>query len=233
METLRSELQLSVIIPTYQEAEFIAPLIQRCYQEAEVQEVIVVDAGSSDGTSSIAESEGAKVYQTDLPGRACQMNIGADLAQGDILQFIHADAMPPRGFGAMICSEVEKGYHAGCFRSRFVTNSKFLLANSFFTRFNGIIFRGGGQTLFCKANLFNQVGGYEPQLQVMEEYELIQRLQKHSHFRVIQEDVLVSARKYQRKGTIKLQMAYAVIFVLFFLGTSQAKLVKLYKRLIS
>jgi hypothetical protein len=68
---------------------------------------------------------------------------------------------------------------------------------------------------------------------VMEEYELIRRLKQHTAFRIIPQDVRVSARKYQERGAVRLQLAYALIFILFFAGISQRRLVSLYKRLIA
>ena len=224
---------LSIIIPTYQEATFIGPLVSHCLAQKGVLEVIVVDAASPDKTAKIAHEHGADVHPAIKPGRAPQMNQGAKAAKGPVLHFIHADSWPPVDFPKAIAEAVQQDYAAGCFRSRFVTTNRFLLANSYLTRFSGIVFRGGGQTLFCTAECFRQVGGYNNELMVMEEYDLIQRLKSHTAFRIIPENVQVSARKYSQHGAIRLQLAYAVIFVLFFLGLSQSRLISLYKRLIS
>lgn len=232
MATVKDADQVSIIIPTYREADFIGPLVKHCLKQDNVLEVIVVDANSSDKTPEIAQSYGAKVQEAEVAGRASQMNQGAAEAKGAILHFIHADAMPPENFARQVCSIVDQEFKAGCFRSAFNTNNRFLLANSYFTRFNGIVFRGGGQTLFCAAAIFWRVGAYNPDLRVMEEYDLILRLQKHTNFYIIPQNVIVSARKYQQQGAIKLQLAYAVIFLLFFIGIPQERLMYLYKRLI-
>ena len=224
---------LSIIIPTYQEASLIGPLVQHCLAQPGVLEVIVVDAASTDGTAKLAKANGADVHPAVKAGRAPQMNQGAAVARGPVLHFIHADSWPPDSFPEAIAHAVSQDYAAGCFRSRFVTTNRFLLANSYLTRFQGIVFRGGGQTLFCTAELFQQVGGYNSELMVMEEYELIRRLKQHTAFRIIPQDVRVSARKYQERGAVRLQLAYALIFILFFAGISQRRLVSLYKRLIA
>lgn len=223
---------LSVIIPAYREAQNIRSLVAYCKEQEGVDEVIVVDGGSDDGTVKEATNAGARVLNAPSRSRAIQMNTGAREAKAPILHFVHADASPPEGFPADIQRAYKAGYQAGCFRSRFDTNSKFLLANSFFTRFSGIIFRGGGQTLFVEAALFHRFGGYHESMKLMEEYELIQRIKRAASFRVIPRNVIVSARKYREKGNIKLQFSYACIFILFFLGFPQERLVRLYQWLI-
>ncbi len=228
----RKPVNLSVIIPAYQEAGNIRRLVSFCKDQEGVKEVIVADGGSEDATIPEAKKAGAIVLTAPERCRAVQMNSGASEAKAPILHFVHADTTPPSGFPADIQKACEAGYRAGCFRSRFDTNSYFLLANSFFTRFSGIIFRGGGQTLFIEAELFHQLGGYKESMKIMEEYELIQRIKKATRFKVIARNVIVSDRKYREKGTFRLQFFYACIFILFFLRIPQKKLIRLYQRLI-
>ena len=226
-------LSVSIIIPTYQEAERIGSLVVHLMKDAYVRDVIVIDGGSTDQTIEEAEKGGARVFLSQKCGRSCQMNAGAFEARGDILYFVHADSKPPVHFSRDIVEAVKNGYKAGCFRSRFDTNNKFLLANSFFTRFPWIIFRGGGQTLFITRQLFDSLRGYKESLVLMEEYDLIRRIKKVENFKVIPRNVLVSARKYRQNGYIKLQACYALIFVLFFLGFPQDNLIKIYQKLIA
>ena len=49
-----------VVIPTYQEAENIAVVLQRVRAAAPTVSVLVVDDGSPDGTADLAESAGAR-----------------------------------------------------------------------------------------------------------------------------------------------------------------------------
>jgi len=57
-------------------------------------ELIVVDAGSTDGTPDIAWRFTSRFYRGPR-GRSRQMNRGARYAQGDILLFLHADTLLP------------------------------------------------------------------------------------------------------------------------------------------
>lgn len=224
---------LSIIIPAFNEASRIGSLVTHLLNDGPfVKEVLVIDGSSNDETAQLAGNAGAKVYKAKKRGRAHQMNQGAFAAKGEVLHFVHADAWPPKGFSKSIKDAIEVGYKAGCFRSLFDTKNKFLLLNSFFTRFPGLIFRGGGQTLFITDELFQYLGGYDESLQLMEEYDLIRRIKRHTKFRIIPRNVLVSVRKYQENGTIRLQASYALIMILFFLNFNQNFLIRLYKRLI-
>ena len=59
-------------------------------------EIIVVDDGSVDATSAIAEAAGYRVLHTVRPrsGPAIARNLGAVQASGDILLFLDADVVP-------------------------------------------------------------------------------------------------------------------------------------------
>lgn len=223
--------KISIIIPTLNEEKNLKKLLPhliRMDKKSMIKEIIIADGGSQDQTIAYAISFGAKVVQIDK-GRAKQMNAGAKKATGEILHFIHADSFPPVNFTNDVLSKIIEGADYGCFRSLFQTTNKFLRINSYFTRFKGIIFRGGGQTLFVKKALFNKAGGYNESLIVMEEYELLRRLRKLGRFEIIQKSILVSVRNYEKNGYVRLQFIYALIFIGFFLGITQPTLAKFYR----
>ena len=75
---------ISVIIPTFNEAENITRLITFIRQlgRKEIAEILVVDGGSTDDTCLQAQHCGASVIQSNYKNRATQMNLGARCAQG-------------------------------------------------------------------------------------------------------------------------------------------------------
>ena len=94
---LLSFMQISIIIPVYNEAESIGRLVDYLMQhKAEsVTQIIIVDAGSTDNTIEVAKNAGATAVISPQKGRAAQMNYGATVAKTDILYFVHADSLPP------------------------------------------------------------------------------------------------------------------------------------------
>jgi rSAM/selenodomain-associated transferase 2 len=227
-------LKLSIIIPTLQEEATIGKLIAYLKQCISADtEIIVADGGSTDATSVIAEKEGAKVILCSRKGRGQQMNVGATEAQGDILYFLHADTFPAKDFEASIKRVVEGGYESGCFRLRFDLNHWFLSLNAWFTRFDLDAIRFGDQSLFVKRTVFENIGGFDEHLHLLEDQEIIVRLKQKSSFCVLPNYVTTSARKYKQTGVYKLQAGYFVIYTLYRFGVSQQKLVQVYRSLIS
>ena len=66
----------------------------------------------------------------------------------------------------------------------------------------------------------------------MEEYDLILRARKKYPFRIIPKDVMVSARKYDHNGYFRVNLANLTVFMMFFAGFSQLRMVNTYKRMI-
>lgn len=80
---------VSVVIPTFNEAEAIGGVIREL-PRASVAEVIVADGGSTDGTQEAARAAGAVVLNAGRGyGRACRA--GAEAAVGSVVVFLDGD----------------------------------------------------------------------------------------------------------------------------------------------
>ncbi|MDQ3100306.1 MAG: TIGR04283 family arsenosugar biosynthesis glycosyltransferase [Bacteroidota bacterium] len=225
---------ISVIIPTYNEEGYIGATVGAVLRAARkdlLAEVIVVDGGSTDGTTKEAEAAGARVITSLRKGRAVQMNVGAENAQGTILYFLHADSIPPGGFTQRIIDDARETI-AGCFRLRFDHRHWFLRANCWFTRFDIQAFRYGDQSLFVKADAFQRTDGFNEQLVIFEDNEIITRLKKIGSFKVLPFCVQTSARKYLENGIYRMQGVFYLMWFMYSLGYSQEKLVNTYRVLI-
>src|SRR5258708_11639597 len=88
-------MQLSIIIPVFNEAPLIRPFLSNLRERTRGAEIIVVDGASTDGTDQLAQGFCDQVIRSGECSRAKQMNIGAHAAGGDILWFLHADAEVP------------------------------------------------------------------------------------------------------------------------------------------
>lgn len=225
---------LSVIIPTYNEAANIGRLVAelRRYGAAAAVEILVVDAHSPDGTAAAARAAGATVLLAPRPGRAAQMNHGARHATGDVLYFVHADVGIHPDYAATIAAAVAQGHAAGCYRFRFDSPHPLLRLNSYGTRFRGLMSRGGDQTLFVTRALFERLGGFHERFVIMEDFDIIVRIRRLTSFYIVPQDVLVSARKYEANGWLRVQLANLTAFSLFFLKVSPVRIARTYKALL-
>lgn len=224
---------ISIIIPAYNEGQQIAETINKTHA-ANGQfpvEIIVADGGSTDDTLEIA-SKCAITISSEIKGRAVQMNKGASIATGDILYFLHADSIPPNNFTTYIKEAVDKGFGSGCFRLSFDHSHWFLKANSWLTRFNVNAVRFGDQSLFVTKDIFEKSGGFREDLLMMEDQEIIHRIKKYGKFTVMHAEIKTSARKYLDNGIYRLQAIFFRIWILYYLGYSQERLLKLHRKLI-
>ncbi|MDQ3641300.1 MAG: glucosyl-3-phosphoglycerate synthase [Actinomycetota bacterium] len=95
-------LRVSVCVPARNEAPTVAGVVSPLVTALDgpgplVDEVIVVDDGSTDGTGSIARALGARVLRsTRGPGKGAAMAEAARVATGDVVVFVDADV---RNFG--------------------------------------------------------------------------------------------------------------------------------------
>ncbi len=225
---------ISIIIPTYNEADQIRMTIKKL-QEAnkdEDVEMIVSDGGSADNTIALAKQCGATAFRSPGKGRAAQMNAGASLAKGEILYFLHADTIPPEGYITDIIQAIASGYPAGCFMLSFDYPHWFLKANCWFTRFDLNALRFGDQSLFVTKSAFEQAGRFSERDVVLEDQRLIKRLRKDVRFKIVKKPVVTSARKYLENGVYKTQGVFFLIYFMYLLGFSQVTLVNTYKKMI-
>lgn len=85
---------ISVIIPTLNEEDNIASVIQFAKAQPYVTEVIVVDDKSQDKTVAIAHSNQAKVVTSTKLGKGASMKDGVLCAKNDIVVFLDGDIDP-------------------------------------------------------------------------------------------------------------------------------------------
>jgi rSAM/selenodomain-associated transferase 2 len=225
---------LSIIIPTYNEEETISKLIIHLKKHSATNnvEIIVSDGGSTDDTVKAAESAGAKVVLSPKKGRSAQMNFGASIAKSEIFYFIHADTFPPDSFVSDIESASKQGFEIGRYQTKFNSDKIILKINAFFTRFDFLICYGGDQTLFITKKLFNQINGFNEEMMIMEDYDIVRRARQIARYKIFKKAALVSARKYETNSWFKVQNANRTIVNMYKEGASQQDMVKKYKEML-
>jgi rSAM/selenodomain-associated transferase 2 len=230
MSTDRQTLNISIIIPTLNEGGAIATLLAKI-QGLNGAEIIVVDGGSHDNTAEIAASHGVKLIKTS-PGRALQMNKGAEAAQGDILLFLHCDTWPEVGFAGAIRSAVSQpGVVAGAFRLAIRGKGLGLRMIEWLVNFRSIALRMpyGDQGIFLLSQVFKEVGGY-PLLPIMEDFELIRRLRRRGKIRILPLKTFTSDRHWNRLGILRTTLLNQAMIIAYLFGVTTEKLADWYRK---
>jgi len=187
---------ISVVIPTLDEAATVAAAIAAARGTLGTCEVVVVDAGSHDGTAEAAAAAGATVLLE--PGsRSAAMNRGAAATSGEVLLFLHADTILPAGAEAAIAAALEDA-SAGAFRIRFDRPRPALeLLVNVRSRLFRVVY--GDQALFARRAAFERVGGFRP-ISIMEDRDLAARLRRDGGLVIAPLEVTTSARRHRAKG---------------------------------
>lgn len=220
--------KISIIIPVLNEAGNIQDAIASIQLSTNV-EIIVVDAGSNDNTVDIAKSLGAKVL-TSMPGRAYQMNMGAAIACGEILLFLHADTRLPSYFDALVRATLCTGVVAGAFRLEIAGKAWGLRLVEWGVGVRSHFFQlpYGDQAIFLTKQVFEQIGGF-PELPIMEDFELIRRLRGIGRIKIVSTPVITSARRWLQKGIFQTTLINQVVIIAYLLGVSPAKITQFYR----
>ena len=175
-------------------------------EEAASLEIIVVDGGSDDGMPEIVRSRpGVSFIASSIRGRAIQMNAGAAASSGDVLLFLHADTRLPARWRELVAESIcERGKAGGRFRFD-IAHAKRIYrwiarGTNFRSRILGITY--GDQAIYTTREAFESVGGF-PGIPVFEDARFADRLKKAGGLDWIDEAVLTSARRWERRGPVR------------------------------
>tara|TARA_B100000795_G_scaffold60130_2_gene40201 strand:+ start:35555 stop:36259 length:705 start_codon:yes stop_codon:yes gene_type:complete len=228
--------KISIIIPILNEEMFIDRILSFfANSEFPPHEIIVSDGGSEDSSLKLVRKyTSVKIHHSSKKCRATQMNEAAKLyATGEVYYFVHADVVPPKTWFTDIQESIKEKRAIGGYRFKFDSTRPLLKLNSWMTRFNVLSFRGGDQTIFITRALFKALNGYKD-WSIMEEYDLIKRAEEMgSNYKLIQKDVLVSARKYENNNYFKINLANLLAWLKFRFGVDHRKIKASYLSMIN
>jgi rSAM/selenodomain-associated transferase 2 len=226
-------MEVSVIIPAFNEELTITKTLDALSRLVNVAEVVVVDGGSTDETLSILDNyKGLKKLQIVKLGeanRGKQLHEGTKFATGDIFWFLHADTRPTQGSakqikGLMKYSEIVGGnfeiIFAGNSRSaRFMT---WLYPNLLSI---GLCY--GDSAFFVRKDIYEKIGGFKP-IGAFEDLDLYHRLRKKGRFYHLSQTVTTSSRRFEGRSFMLTFARWSIFQVLYWLKFPPEKLAKYY-----
>jgi rSAM/selenodomain-associated transferase 2 len=216
--------KLSVIIPALNEAANIRRAVESARQ-AGASEVLVADGGSEDETPRIAAGLDCLLIRSPR-GRALQQNLAAKSAGGDALLFLHADCALAGDVAAQVARVLaDPQVTHGALRQR-IEAPGFAFrclerGNAARVRWLGLPY--GDQAIFVRRDTFEQRGGF-PEVPLLEDLILMQRLRQQAWPVLIAGPVLVGPRRWQSRGIVRQTLRNWRILLSYSCGTSPERL---------
>jgi len=230
---------LSIIIPTLNAEKSLASCLSALVPATVrglVREVVIVDGGSSDKTTEIADQAGATLV-TSQKGRGTQLRNGADAAKQNWLLFLHADTVLSVGWEEEVekfLQQVESGRFAG---NQVAAAFRFAL-DDFGVRPRWLetmvalrcaLFRlpYGDQGLLIHRNFYARLGGY-PDVPLMEDVGLVRRV-GWRRLVMLRSTAVTSPERYRRDGYLKRSLSNLGLLSLYFLRVPPRVIARMYK----
>ncbi len=231
-------MEISVVVPCRDETGNLLPAARRLAARRDIGEIIMVDASRSADVCryyvrersaflDLAE-QGVKFVGAVDAGRAMQMNLGAGIAGGDLLLFLHVDSiLPEEDLGTLL-----EGENPGWGRFDVELDDPDPWARmvawmmNLRSRLSGIA--TGDQGIFVDRRLWDSTGGFAS-IPLMEDIELSARLRRSSWPRCLRPRVVTSARRWRERGVMRTILLMWTLRLGYWLGVEPRRLAAYYR----
>ena len=220
-------MNLSVVIPVYNEAENIGEIIKRVQSTKRAHEIIIVDDGSKDGTRAVlqklSEQNQVRVILHERnQGKGAAVVTGLRAAEGDILLIQDADLeYDPRDYPTLL-QPIEEGLADVVYGSRFlgaphrVTMFWHMVANRLLTFMTNILYNTILTDMETGYKVFRRevIDGMSIRAKRFDfEPEFTAKVLKRN-YRIFEVPISFNPRDYSQGKKIKLKDAFEAVWTL-------------------
>jgi rSAM/selenodomain-associated transferase 2 len=229
---------LTVLIPTLNEAGTLAACLTALAPGAAlIREIIIIDAGSADATTSLAAGwPNTRVITTELgsiPGRGGQIRAGIAAAATEWLLVLHADTILSPNWPQAVTPAITQfapdatpdAAHYFRFRLGSAHPAARLIEAMVALRCQLFALPYGDQGLLIAKSLLAQIGGM-PDLPLMEDVALARALKRR--LRPLDATATTSARRYERGGWVRRPLRNLACLTLYLCGVAPETIRKFY-----
>lgn len=223
---------VSVIVPVLDDVRCLERALESLGDDSRV-EIIVVNGGErTPAFIALERAEPHVRWPTSLPGRGRQMNVGAGIAQGDWLLFLHADTRLPAGWIEELARAGQRSsVVGGSFRFALDSSRSWAraLERGVALRVRLLNLPYGDQALFVRREVFTALGGYR-ELPLMEDVDFVRRMRLKGRLHHSTLPAVTSARRWETDGWIRRSVENVILVILFLAGVSPGWLAARYRR---
>lgn len=192
----------TIVVPTFNEQDFIVSCLDSLFKQRENFELIVVDGGSSDKTIDLVSKFACRLIRLKEPNLALQLNTGALKSSGDVIIFLHADCRLAPGILGRLKKILSKNNKiiGGAFTmtiegERFFYKI-FSAGGNIYCKISKTFF--GDRAIFIKKSAFDSLGGYRA-IPIMTDVDFSVRMKRIGKTVLINGPVISSGRKFDKE----------------------------------
>jgi glycosyltransferase involved in cell wall biosynthesis len=219
-------LKISIIIPAYNEEKYIGKCLKYAIENSggNFFEIIVVDNASSDKTAEIAKKyPGVRVVLEEKKGPTWARERGFKESSGDILAYIDADNLMPKGWCERIIKEFKKDKHLVCLSGPYAYYDV-----SLFKRFMVVIwyavalpiywilgYMATGGNLAIRRDILEKMKGFDTSIDFYgDDTNLARRANRYGKVKFKLNFIMHSSgRRFNGQGLVRTGYSYLVNFI--------------------
>jgi glycosyltransferase involved in cell wall biosynthesis len=222
---------ISIIVPVLNEVAMIGSALETLLRQRGQYEVIVVDGGSDDGTCEVVQRFPVWLVRMPSslpPGIGCQINQGAQQAQGDVLLFLHVDVqLPPQATAHIEAALADPQFIGGGFLPAFCGSAPdservmlALIERVWKTRTRVFHWFAGDTAPFIRRDVFWRCGGYPPAC-FASDWDFAEQMRRRGRLAVIREPVRVHCRRHVSNGVFKALLVTGSVELMYRMGADR------------
>lgn len=221
-------MQLSVVIPAYNEEKYIGSCLEHLITQAgkDIFEIIVVDNASTDNTSKVAKKyKGVKVIREDRKGLTRARQAGLMAAKGDLVAYIDADTHIKPEWFHRVRREFEKNKKLVCLSAPYslydasqwkrVATWSYWNLLAYPTYMLLMKYMVLGANFVARRSVLLKIGGFDESIEFYgEDTDIARRLHKTGKVKFLRKSLVASsARRMDAEGWLKIGIKYTTNFI--------------------
>lgn len=199
---------ISIVIPVWNEEQYLLRLLKKLSDYQSIDEIIIVDNNSEDDTLRIAQQYHCQIYQGSTPAKS--RNIGFLNSTNKIVVFLDADTIISDKVISII-NNIFTRNDIGVlhFRIKPITNSKYVkfsyyIMHCYFKILNKVgLSQGLGNCIAVNRDYYSKIKGFNETIKVGEDADFFRRINNICKVAYLSNPcVLTSARRFELENKI-------------------------------